>query len=77
MQRNSPKGLGAKTRISEKGVRKACLESLSNKMVTSSGIEITDVTRLFHGAGPQQKFERGEQKGGNAGCSGCSGDARR
>ena len=57
--------------------RKACLESLSNKMVTSSGIEITDVMRLFHGDGPQQEFESGEQKGGNAGCSGCSGDARR
>jgi len=33
--------------------------------------------RIFHGDGPQQEFESGEQKGGNAGCSGCSGDARR
>ena len=33
--------------------------------------------RLFHGDGPQQEFESGEQKGGNAGCSGFSGDARK
>lgn len=33
--------------------------------------------RLFHGDGPQQEFESGEQKGGNAVCSGCSGDARK
>lgn len=57
--------------------RKACLESLNNKMVMSSGVEITDVMRLFHGDGPQQEFESGEQKGGNAGCAGCSGDARK
>ena len=57
--------------------RKTCLESLGNTVVTSSGVEITDVMRFFHGDGPQQEFESGEQKGGNAGCSGCSGDARR
>ena len=32
--------------------------------------------RFFHGDGPQQQFEAGEQKGGNAGCASCSGDAR-
>ena len=26
---------------------------------------------------PQQEFEAGEQKGGNAGCPRCSGDARK
>ena len=57
--------------------RKTCLESLGNTVVTSSGVEITGVMRFFHGDGPQQEFESGEQKGGNAGCSGCSGDARR
>ena len=57
--------------------RKECLEGLRNKMVTSSGAHITDVMRIFHGDGPQQDFESGEQKGGNAGCSGCSGDARK
>lgn len=57
--------------------RKACLEGLKNKVVTSNGVQITDVMRLFHGDGPQQEFESGEQKGGNAGCLGCSGDARK
>ena len=33
--------------------------------------------RLFHGDGPQQEFESGGMKGGNAGYSGCSGDARK
>ena len=33
--------------------------------------------RFFHGDGPEQQFESGEQRGGNAGCSACSGDARR
>ena len=32
--------------------------------------------RLYHADGPEQDFESGEQKGGNAGSSGCSGDAR-
>jgi len=27
--------------------------------------------------GPQQEFEAGEHKGGNAGCPSCSGDARK
>ena len=43
--------------------RKTCLESLGNTAVTSSGVEITDVMRVFHGDGPQQEFESGEQKG--------------
>ena len=33
--------------------------------------------RFFHGDGPQREFEAGEQKGGNAGCESCSGDARK
>jgi len=33
--------------------------------------------RFFNGHGPQQEFEAGEQKGGNAGCASCSGDARK
>lgn len=32
--------------------------------------------RFFHGDGPQQQFEAGEQKGGNAGCASCSSDTR-
>ena len=58
--------------------RKACLQTLDIKITTSNGVEITDrVMRCFHGDGPQQQFEAGEQKGGNAGCASCSGDARK
>ena len=57
--------------------RKICLEGLNNKITASGGIKMTDVMRLFHGDGPQQEFESGEQKGGHAGCAACSGDARR
>ena len=57
--------------------RKACLQSMNIKITTSNGVEITDVIRFFHGVGPEQQFEAGEQKGGNAGCASCSGgDAR-
>lgn len=56
--------------------RKACLQTLNATVTTLNGIQITDVMRFFHGDGPQQEFEAGEQKGGNAGCAGCSGDAR-
>lgn len=57
--------------------RKACLQSLDTKITTSNGVEITDIVRFFHGDGPEQEFEAGEQKGGNAGCASCSGDARK
>ena len=70
-------GLSEAEQLTYIKTRKTCLESLGNTVVTSSGVEITDVMRFFHGDGPQQEFESGEQKGGNAGCSGCSGDARR
>lgn len=33
--------------------------------------------RFFYGDGLQQEFESGEQKGGNVGCFGCSGDVRK
>ena len=33
--------------------------------------------RFFHGGGPEQQFEAGEQTGGNAGCASCNGDARK
>ena len=57
--------------------RKAYLQSMNVKINTSNGVEITDVMRFFHGDGPEQQFEVGEQKGGNAGCASCSGDARK
>lgn len=58
-------------------IRKACLQSLSEPVLTSNGVQITDIMRFFHGDGPQQEFEAGAQKGGNAGCASCSGDARK
>ena len=57
--------------------RQECLDGLAHKIETSNGVEITDVMRFFHGDGPEQQFESGEQRGGHAGCSACSGDSRR
>lgn len=54
--------------------RRQCLDELQNNLVTSKGCPVTDVMHFFHGDGPEQKFESGEQRGGNNGCSGCSGD---
>ena len=33
--------------------------------------------RFFHGDGPEQQFESGEQRRGNNGCISCSGDSHR
>ena len=57
--------------------QKACLQSLSVPITTSDGIPINDVIGFFHGDGLQQEFEAGEQKGGNARCASCGGDARK
>ncbi|XP_078363733.1 uncharacterized protein LOC144647937 [Oculina patagonica] len=57
--------------------RQECLDGLSHKVETSEGVKVSDIMRFFHGDGPEQQFESGEQKGGNAGCSACSGDSRR
>ncbi|XP_068680568.1 uncharacterized protein [Montipora foliosa] len=57
--------------------RRECLDQLSNNLQTSKGVPVEDVMRFFHGDGPEQQFESGEQTSGNNGCSGCSGDSRR
>ena len=57
--------------------RRQCLDELQNNLVTSKGCPVTDVMHFFHGDGPEQQFESGEQRGGNNGCSGCSGDLSR
>lgn len=57
--------------------RRECLDQLANNLQTSKGTPVMDVMRFFHGDGPEQQFESGEQRGGNNGCSGCSGDSRR
>jgi len=38
---------------------------------------VTDIRCFFHGDGPDQQFQSGEQQGGNNGCSGYSGDLHR
>lgn len=38
---------------------------------------MTAVVTLFHSDGPQHEFKSREQKGGQADCAHCSGDARR
>ena len=54
-----------------------CLDELQNNLLTSKGCPVTDIMRFFHTNGPGQQFESGEQRGGNNGCSGCSGDSHR
>lgn len=58
-------------------IRQECLDYFPYQVETSDGVKVNDVMRFFHGDGPEQQFESGEQRGGNAGCSGCSGDSRR
>lgn len=57
--------------------RQECLDYLPYQVETRDGVKVNDVMRFFHGDGPEQQFESGEQRGGNAGCIGCSGDSRR
>ena len=57
--------------------RQECLDHLPYAVETSGGVQVNDVMRFFQGDGPEQQFESGEQRGGNAGCSACSGDSRR
>ena len=57
--------------------RRECLDQLTNNLQTSKGVPVVDVMRFFHGDGPEQQFESGEQRGGNNGCISCSGDSHR
>ena len=57
--------------------RRQCLDELQNNQLTSKGSPVTDIMRFFRGDGPEQQFGSGEQRGGNNGCSGCSGDSPR
>ena len=57
--------------------RQECLDQLPNNFQTSKGTPVMDVMRFFHGDGPEQQIESGEQRGGNNFSSGCSGDSRR
>ena len=51
--------------------RGECLKELTTKLKLSSGDEVTDVARFFHGDGPAQQFESGNTIGGNYSCVGC------
>ena len=57
--------------------RQECLDCLPFQVETSDAVKVNDVMRFFHGDGSEQQFESGEQRGGYAGCSACSGDSRR
>ena len=48
-----------------------CLQSLSQPITTSTGIEVSDTLRFFIGDHPAQQFERGAQIGGKYKCAGC------
>lgn len=54
-------------------------ECLAHQVETGDGVKVSlsDLIRFFYGDGPGQQFESGEQRGGNAGCSACSGNSRR
>ena len=47
--------------------RQECLDFLPYQVETSDGVKVNDVMRFFYGDGPEQHFESGEQRGGNAG----------
>ena len=48
-----------------------CLRSLSEPVVSSTGIPINDQLRFFIGDHPAQQFERGTQIGGKYKCGNC------
>ena len=56
--------------------RQECPDSLQHQIETNGGEKVNDVMHFFHGDGPEQQFESGEQRGGHAGCSACSGHSR-
>ena len=56
--------------------RRQCLDELQNILLTRDAQWQTSHASSTV-MGPEQKFECGEQQGGNNGCSGCSRDLRR
>jgi hypothetical protein len=58
--------------------RLECLEELSSEVVTtSSGEQLIDKMRFFHGDSPSRQYEAGQQKGGNYYCALCGANAHR
>ena len=51
--------------------RNECVSALSTSLFLSSGTQVNDILRFFHGDGPAQQFEAGNSIGGNYFCVGC------
>ena len=51
--------------------RNECLKELSSHLCMSSGEQVTDILRFFHGDGPAQQLEAGNSVGGKYCCVGC------
>lgn len=51
--------------------RAACLHELSDTIVASNGVAVTDRLHFFTGDKPAAQFERGTQIGGTYKCGGC------
>lgn len=51
--------------------RNECLGKLNTPLKLSSGAQVIDIVRFFHGDGPAQQFEAGNTIGGNYCCVGC------
>ena len=56
--------------------RLECLKDLSLDVKTSTGNDIGDKMRYFHGDSPARQLESGQQKGGNFYCSGFGANAQ-
>ena len=52
--------------------RVECLKDLSNNIVIDENFELVDVMRFFHGDGPANAIELGNQKGGHYFCPHCN-----
>ncbi len=66
-----------KEQLSYVETRLECLDDLSHSVTTTSGIEIYDTMRFFHGDTPARQYECGQQKGGNYYCAICGAKANR
>ena len=51
--------------------RKDCITDLNHTLNLSTGEEVIDIIRFFHGDGPAAQFESGNTIGGNYCCVGC------
>ena len=52
--------------------RLECIKELSDPLFTTTGIPVHDIVRFFHGDGPAQQFEAGNNIGGTYPCVCCT-----